>query len=403
MPGLASTRRAVAVPGRSPASVRRLVRGRWWLVAAMGALLTVLAAGPASPGSSADARTLDRVEHGVAEKAGTTTVTLVLENCPECTVRPVRYVPSQGPKARDWPIRKVGPDGKVSYDVPTRLTPGMAFFIEAPWHGSDGSAALLAVRYAGTQAGTRVTSRMARTGHRASPCWAGTTEATATIPVRVDRFRTRTYDLHRTWHPRAFASHALESTPPMMGPLWKGSLGAQDFPQCDVPVDEGPSTTVTYAVPDCEGCLVRVYQYPAGSSDPPYISDEKMVSGGEVRFVVPTRRTAGLEVSVRALRDGLPVGIAMAVARYQDYQPGDAVTLDQAHAQTVGSTCWAGTDTPEVTLSLAVRQEEVYTSAQGLHQGTVAWLSPQLDSLEPMGEVLNGLYVTEELPRCEVP
>jgi len=278
----------------------------------------------------------------------------------------------------------------------------MSFFVDAPWHGGDDAAAVLAIRYAGRQVGTRMTPTMARTGRRASGCWAGTTAAAVTIPVRVDRFRTWTLGHTRTWHPRAFATRATASTPPMMR-LWKGSLGAQDLLDCDVPKDEGPSTTVTYAVPDCAGCLGRVYQWPAGTSDPPYGSEEKAVVGGQVQFVVPTRRTRGLEVSVQALRDGKPVSIAMALTRYQDYAPGAEVTLDQAQTQTAGSPCWAGTNAAAVTMALAVHQVEVYTSAQGTHQGTIAWLSPQVESLDPMVVVRKGVSTSEELTQCEVP
>ncbi len=169
-----------------------------------------------------------------------------------------------------------------------------------------------------------------------------------------------------------------------------------------MPKDEGPSTTVTYTVPDCEGCLVRVYQWPDGASDPPYISEEKPVAGGQVRFVVPTRRTHGLEVSVQALRNGEPVSIAMALTRYQDYGPGAEVTLGQAQTQTAGSPCWAGTNAPAVTLALAVHQVEVFTSALGTHQGTIAWLSPQVESLDPMVFVRKGVSTSEELTQCEL-
>jgi len=368
---------------------------RFPLLVLATAFLVPLASGPASSGDPAN-------QHR-AEKPAMTTVTLSFKNCPECTVRPERFVQSQSPKGRTWPIRRVGADLTVSYRVPTRLTPGMSFFVEAPWHGGDGSASVLAVRYAGREVGTRMTSRMARPGRRASGCWAGTTERTATIPVRVDRFRTRTFGQGRTWHPRAFATRATASTPPMMGPLWKGALGAQDSIDCKVPKDEGPSTTVTYTVADCEGCLVLVYQWPAGTTEPPYISEEKAVVGGQVRFVVPTRRTHGMEVSVQALRDGKPVSIALALTRYRDYGPGDEVTLDQAASQAVGSPCWVGTNAPAVTLALSVRQVDVFTSALGTHPGTIAWLSPQLESLGPMVTLRDGVYTSEELTQCELP
>ena len=147
------------VPHGSP------VRRRAWLLAPALAALLALASVPASSGSPPDTP---------ATRAATTKVTLSFKNCPECTVRPVRLVQSRGPKARTWPIRKVGADHTVSYRVPTRLTPGMSFFVDAPWHGGDNAAAVLAIRYAGRQVGTRMTPTMARTGRRASGCWAGT-------------------------------------------------------------------------------------------------------------------------------------------------------------------------------------------------------------------------------------
>ena len=55
-------------------------------------------------------------------------------------------------------------------------------------------------------------------------------------------------------------------------------------------------------------------------------------------------------------------------------------------------------------MALAVHQVEVYTSAQGTHQGTIAWLSPQVESLDPMVVVRKGVSTSKEgLTQCEVP
>lgn len=345
--------------------------------------------------------------------AGRTAVTVVVRGCRVCTVQAVHYVPSESDRQWWSAIRKVGADRQVTFDVPSSRTRGMSFFVDAPWHGNDLVSAVMTARYQGRHVGERVTPAQAAAARRGEACWAGTTAPTAHVVMRVNRYPTLTTpEGNPTWHPRAWAVRGLETIPPMAS-AYKGSLGAQDAPACGPPVAgttraaavgrDRASTTLTFQVPRCEGCRLRLGQWLAVTRRP-WVTGEHVVRRGTVRFVVPRKRTHGMQVAITAPWDGETGYQTFAVFRYGSRRPGQRIGFATAHRQTEGSACWAGTNAAHRTLKIAARRIPVRAIISGNQvAGTLAWTPTQQQTWNPMRSIRRGVYGSEEATLCTRP
>lgn len=342
-----------------------------------------------------------------AARAARTAVTVVVRNCPECTVQAVHYVPAEG--SPWWShAQRVGSRGRVRFHVPARRTEGMTFFVDAPWHGSTGSAALMVARYDDLATGSRVDHTTARRARHGAPCWAGTTGARARLVLRVERFRARTVTGQRSFHPRVYSVRTLASWPPS-DLTWKGSVGAQDAFACARPtvVPRAPAahgqgtTTLTLRTDRCEGCLVRIGQW-TDVNRPPWLSSTRRVRHGRVTFSLSTAHTHGLEIAVTAPWEDQTGYQTFVVARYAGHRPGSRIGFAAARKQQQGSVCWAGTDAHRATLRMAVRRVKVRAHVSGQQvDGTLAWLPMQRRTWPPMRVVSEGVYGSEEATVCQ--
>lgn len=148
-----------------------------------GALLTVLllpaAAAPASAGPAPDAS-----ERAVAR----TTLTVHAPGCEGCEITAQSALTSDYEDVwQSGPVEVV--DGVATFRVPTDRTAGLSMSLTAPWERRLGYRTVVAMRYAGTAAGDVVGVRQARSARRASPCWAGTDEATYDMTLRTRKVR----------------------------------------------------------------------------------------------------------------------------------------------------------------------------------------------------------------------
>ena len=344
---------------------------------------------------------------------GRTALTVVVRGCRVCTVQAVHYVPSESDRQWWSAIRKVDADRQVTFDVPSSRTRGMTFFVNAPWHGNDLVAAVMAARYEGRQVGERVTPAQAAAARHGEACWAGTAASTARVVMRVDRFPSSTTpEGNPTWHPRAWAVRGLETMPPMVS-AYRGSLGAQDAFPCGPTASGttriaaagrgGGSTTLTFHVPRCEGCRLRLGQWTAVTLRP-WITGEQAVRHGSVRFVVPRRRTHGMQVALTAPWEGGTGYQTFAVFRYGSRRPGQRIGFAAAHRQSEGSACWAGTNAAHRTLKIATRRVPVRATISGNRvAGTLAWAPTQQQTWNPMRSVRRGVYGSEEATLCTRP
>jgi hypothetical protein len=123
------------------------------------------------------------------------------------------------------------------------------------------------------------------------------------------------------------------------------------------------------------------------------------VRDGSVTFDIPTRRTWGLSVAVKAPWEG-HTGYRTTVAwRYNGNLQGDSVTLEQAVTKTRAAACWEGVRRREVTVPLVVEQVEV-DGVQGRVPGSIAFTPTTQSWLRPMREVWDGVLGSQDVNIC---
>jgi len=168
---------------------------------------------------------------------------------------------------------------------------------------------------------------------------------------------------------------------------------------------EARQTTITFQVPDCDGCVVGLVQ---GRWDPDATSGVRVwdggqheVSDGAVTVTVPRRRTKGMSMTVEAPWEGHTGYITQTVFRHGGKRVGDEVGFKEARSKTRGAGCWAGTRDAEVTIPLTVRKVWV----QGLRhrvRGSIAYADVTQDWMVPMRQVWDGVMGTQDVPICGV-
>lgn len=166
-----------------------------------------------------------------------------------------------------------------------------------------------------------------------------------------------------------------------------------------------PRTTLTFTVDDCEGCelqltsaLGTIKEANAGKVDI-WSSRTRTVEDGSVTFTIPTKRTWGMSVAVRAPWEG-HTGYRTTIAwRYNGELQGDTVTLEEAVTKKKASACWEGVRTREVTVPLVVAKVRV----QGVKKevaGSIAFVPTTQSWLQPMREVWDGVLGSQDVNIC---
>lgn len=130
-----------------------------------------------------------------AQAAETTTITMTFvgDGCVGCEITPQSLIGTQpdslytlGDGADPY---VVGQDNTVTFEVPTSATKGMSFVISDPSKADPTHSAnfetLIAMQYKGAKPGKRVSTKKAKRGKSASPCWSGTNAEDVTMKVKV--------------------------------------------------------------------------------------------------------------------------------------------------------------------------------------------------------------------------
>ena len=167
---------------------------------------------------------------------------------------------------------------------------------------------------------------------------------------------------------------------------------------------ERPRTTLTIKAPDCNGCSIELQQglwKPDGGARV-WDGPRRTVRHGSVTFSVPTRRTHGMSMLVRAPWEGALPAITTVVFRYGHEQPGDPVGLREARSKRRGSACWAGTTQEQVTIPLATHRVRVPGNAQRWVPGTIAYTSVTQDWMRPVRRVWHGVMGSQDVNICGV-
>ena len=163
-----------------------------------------------------------------------------------------------------------------------------------------------------------------------------------------------------------------------------------------------PRTAITFAVDDCEGCEIQLTNARSTlDADVVHVwqSRTRTVEDGRVTFRIPTRRTWGMSVTVKAPGEG-HTGYATTLAwRYNGMRVGDPITLEQAVTTKKASACWEGVRSRQVTVPIVVEKVRV----QGVHEevdGSIAFASTTQSWLNPMREVWDGVLGSQEVNIC---
>lgn len=160
------------------------------------------------------------------------------------------------------------------------------------------------------------------------------------------------------------------------------------------------TTTITFQVPDCEGCTLQLEQgIREGGEVTTWRSKEKSVEDGTVRFTVPSHRTQGTAVLVRAPWEGHTGYTTTVAMRYAGMQPGDEPTFAEAREQGSASACWAGTRAARVTVPVTVEKVRV-DGVQRRVWGAIAYASETQEHTAPMREVWDGVLGSQDLNIC---
>jgi hypothetical protein len=166
-----------------------------------------------------------------------------------------------------------------------------------------------------------------------------------------------------------------------------------------------PLTRLTIRTPGCNGCEIRLFQAVVGRKGV-WQSRTRQTTDGKVTFTIPTARTHGLSMSVRApweSSNGIPTGyVTMTAFRYRGHKPGSSVDFRTARTQKRASGCWAGTDQRAKTLTLGVRRVRVHGTT-GMTDGTIVWMPVQARSWAPMQQVVGGIFGAQDAVFCKRP
>jgi hypothetical protein len=166
-----------------------------------------------------------------------------------------------------------------------------------------------------------------------------------------------------------------------------------------------PRTALTFTVDDCEGCEIQLTsalgtyaEADAGKVDI-WSSRTRTVEDGSVTFTIPTKRTWGMSVAIKAPWEG-HTGYRTTLAwRYNGELQGDEVTLEEAVTKKKASACWEGVRSRKVTVPIVVEKVRV----MGVHKevnGSIAFVPVTQSWLRPMREVWDGVLGSQDVNIC---
>jgi len=161
-----------------------------------------------------------------------TTITLSVTGCEGCTIRP-GTLQSDTATPYNGPVTKVK-NGVATFTVPTAMTVGMTFALDATWKPAINAEPLIAFQYKGLKPGSVPTKALAKVSKFASPCWSGTSQTSVTLDVVVKKVWMKAFPPSsgkRTQAPVAWVTPTQDAPKPFIN-TFKGVLAAQDAIVC---------------------------------------------------------------------------------------------------------------------------------------------------------------------------
>ena len=158
----------------------------------------------------------------------------------------------------------------------------------------------------------------------------------------------------------------------------------------------GPVATVSRIVVKTKGCRVcKVRLYEDRGSDTPWKSKWKKGKRGKTVFKVPTTKTVGLTVQVRAPWERRMTKTTEVVMRYKGKSPGQKVSARKAARSKKATSCWAGTVADSAKLVVATKRVVI-----GGKVATRAWAKKTKNFLKPMRKARQGVLMVRKVTSC---
>ncbi|CAM3698090.1 hypothetical protein [Nocardioides zeicaulis] len=164
-----------------------------------------------------------------------------------------------------------------------------------------------------------------------------------------------------------------------------------------------PRTTLTVHAPGCDGCTITAQSALTADYEDVWQSEPTEVVDGVATFRVPTERTAGLSMSLRAPWERRLGYVTVVAMRYAGTSAGAVVSKREARGKHRASACWAGTSASSYDLELRTRKVRVVGVGPGRVPGTLAWVHETQDWLAPMRQVWGGVMGGQDIDFCEPP
>jgi hypothetical protein len=173
-------------------------------------------------------------------------------------------------------------------------------------------------------------------------------------------------------------------------------------PAVPVPaVAQAPTTVVTIHASGCEGCEITAQSGLTSDYEDVWQSKPVAVADGVATFRVPTARSRGLSLTVRAPWERRLGYVTVVAMRYAGARAGDTIGYGDARDERRASACWAGTTDPSFDLTIRTRKVLVDGVGRGKVPGTLAWARTTPEWLAPMRRVYDGVMGGQDMDFCE--
>jgi hypothetical protein len=166
---------------------------------------------------------------GASAVEASTVITMRVTGCEGCTITPVQAISGQADIWTGTPTKVRG--GQAQLTVPTSRTAGMSFNLDATWPVDINAMPVIVTQYQGFAPGQRVSVAQAKAAKRATACWAGTSQPSVTLSVRVGRVMMAGFPAGRAKVPLAYLVPTAETTGGFSDTV-KGVLAQQEAWWC---------------------------------------------------------------------------------------------------------------------------------------------------------------------------
>ncbi len=184
----------------------------------------------------------------------------------------------------------------------------------------------------------------------------------------------------------------IGGTTPILNKPYKNFLTFA-APGVTIPGPVATTTRLVVKTKGCKTCKVRVYE--DRGSDTPWKSKWKKAKKSKTVFSVPTHKTVGLTVQIKAPWERRMKKTTEVVMRYSGRNAGQKIGPIKAAKYKKATSCWAGTVADSAKLVVATKRV-----ALGGKIGTRAWTKTTKIYLSPMRKSKKGVLMVKKVTAC---